>query len=250
MPGARGLCQMCPCLMSEGGLRGCLPTFLGQCQTSPPSRININMQISVVAVVPEELRFFGSKFQEVFVTWGIPNASVRGSHLFPRSVTNLGQSIFCRCNCITDDGLKIWVVTKGVKSGSKLNKSSAFLCDPNPSWEGQICPQIQTGTIHTFKLMSCGPSRRSLASITDSLATDSNPFNGHYVPPSTFSSCYNYGFHARATSRVVCFPGDFTRGSIVTIYPIGFFCPQFSWAYPRYEWWDLWAVDEREWMGA
>ena len=48
--------------------------------------------------------------------------------------------------------------------------------------------------------MSCGPSRRSLASITDSLATDSNPFNGHYVPPFTFSSCYNYGFHSSATS--------------------------------------------------
>ena len=48
--------------------------------------------------------------------------------------------------------------------------------------------------------MSYGPSRRSLASITDSLATDSNPFNGHYVPPFTFSPCYNYGFHSRATS--------------------------------------------------
>ena len=47
-------------------------------------------------------------------------------------------------------------------------------------------------------------------------------------------------------SHVQRFPGDLTRGSIVTIYPIGFFCPQFCRAYPRYEWWDLW---EGGWKG-
>ena len=71
--------------------RSCLPSFLGQCQPLPFG-LNINLRIGVAAVVPEELWFFGSKFQEVFVTWGISNASVRGSHLFPRSVTNLGRS--------------------------------------------------------------------------------------------------------------------------------------------------------------
>ena len=47
--------------------------------------------------------------------------------------------------------LKIRVVTREVKTEVKLNTSSAFWCDLNPSWVGQICPQIWTdGTMDIF----------------------------------------------------------------------------------------------------
>ena len=242
MPGARGLCQMCPCLMSmsEGGSDPAFLPFWGQSQPLPFG-LNINLRIGVAAVVPEELWFFGSKFREVFVTWGISNASVRGSHLFLRSVTNLGHaSIFFRCSCITGghDGPKIWAVTKRVKSGSVAQKkSSDFLSDPDPSSVGDLSTDVDWDNEHlaspsndppAIHLLDLWPQlqtvwRQRLRVQILSTATTTTATHLLHSPRATTLDCIP---QPRQES---CVSWDFLAGGQSSqSLPIGFFRPHFS----------------------
>ena len=127
-PGFWGQCQVpedyvkCAHVSSQRGVA--FPTFWGQCQNL--LGININMQICVAAVAPEELQFFDqysrkfSSFEEFLMhpSWG--------SIFFRESVTNLGQSIFFRCNCITQN----MGCHQGGKNGSKAQHIISLLVRP------------------------------------------------------------------------------------------------------------------------